>query len=205
VYSPDIQLTGEESASALRALNALVDSLANENLTVNEVVVDNFNLVGGQRTYQWGIGSPDFTTQRPTSVKACTVAISGQSGNTDYPVILVQYDDYAAIKLKTLQTNYPQYVWLDGSYPYNNVTFYPVPSGATPVTFYSYKGLPEFSDLTEVLNLPQGYSQNIFDIASAARRSLAKTNYRPLTMQTEPTLMSNGGRYNIFSDRQGVA
>jgi hypothetical protein len=221
VYSPDTILTAEENNTALRTLNSLIESMANDPLTINSITAETFNLVGGKKTYTFGTGG-DFNSSRPISVKAVTTAITGTAGNIDFPVVIVQYDDYAAIQLKTLQTNYPQYVYFDGSYPLENVSFYPVPSSVIPVTIYSTKQLTEFTDITNTVSFPQGYyrmlvallaielapsyqltaSQNIFDIAQQAKRSIIRTNQRPLTMQTAVELTATGGRYNIFSDKQ---
>lgn len=223
VYSPDINLTADEEQSALRALNALMDSLANENLTINAVIKENFTLIGGQQAYAWMLGSPDFNSARPISIKACTVSISGQNGNTDMPVAIIQYDDYAAIKLKTLQTNYPQYVYLDGAWPANNALFYPVPSSAIPCSMYSYKPIGTFIDTSTTIDLPPGYyrmlvallavelapsyqleaSQNMITIGLTAKKNIMRTNYKPLTMSTDSVLTQGGGRYNIFSDTRG--
>jgi hypothetical protein len=223
VYSPDINLTADEEQSALRALNMLIDSLANESLTINAVTKENFTLKGGQQAYIWESGSPDFNSVRPISIKACTVAISGQSGNTDFPVSIIQYDDWAAIKLKTLQTNYPQYVYMDGAWPGNNVLFYPIPSSNIPCTIYSYKAIANYTDVYEFIELPQGYyrmlvallatelapsyqlqaSDNIISIGLQAKKNIMRTNYKPLTMATDTVLTQNGGRYNIFNDQQG--
>ena len=220
VYSPDIILTAEENNTALRTLNSIIESLSNDSLTINSVTSENFSLTGGKKTYTFGTGG-DFNSPRPTTVKAITTAITGTAGNIDFPVTILQYDDYAAIQLKTLQTNYPQYAYFDGAYPLNNVSFYPVPSSAIPVTIYSIKQLQEFTDTTNTVNFPQGYyrmfvallaielapsyqltaSQNIIDIANQAKRGIIRTNQRPLTMQTDAALMGFGGRYNIFSDK----
>jgi hypothetical protein len=219
VYSPDINLTADEEVDALNCLTALIESFSNDSLLVYKTTTDNFTLTGGTGTYTWGIGGT-FNSERPVKIKACTVAITGTAGNVDMPVAILQYDDFAAIRLKTLQTNYPQYVYIDGSYPLNNVRFYPVPSSAVPVTFYSDKLITAFTSVTDSIVLPSGYyrwleaqlaielapsyqrtaSQNIVDIANSAMRLLATTNYDPLTMQTDASLMGTGGRYNIFSD-----
>ena len=222
VYSPDIILTAEENNTALRTLNSIIESLSNDSLTINSVTSENFSLTGGKKTYTFGTGG-DFNSPRPTTVKAITTAITGTAGNIDFPVTILQYDDYAAIQLKTLQTNYPQYAYFDGAYPLNNVSFYPVPSSAIPVTIYSIKQLQEFTDTTNQVNFPQGYyrmfvallaielapsyqltaSQNIIDIANQAKRGIIRTNQRPLTMQTDAALTGFGGRYNVFSDQFG--
>ena len=223
VRSPDVNLTPDEETGALRALNGLIESLANEGLLIHSVTTDNFTLIGGTGTYTFGIGGT-FNSAGPIAVKACTVSIPASAGNVDMPVNIVQYDDYAAIRLKSLQTNYPQYVFIDNSYPLSTVKFYPVPAAAIPVTFYSCKPLVDYSNMTETIELPQGYfrmfvaglavelapsyqltaSQNIIDIANQAKRTLHATNYKPLTMQTDAALMGSGGRYNIFSDKTGA-
>lgn len=220
VYSPDIVLTAEENNQALRTLNMLIESLANEPITLNTVTKEDFTLTGGQGSYTFGTGGT-LNSTRPIKINAVTTAITGTAGNIDFPVALIEYDDYAAIKLKTLQTNYPQYCYADGGYPFNTLYFYPVPSSAIPVTIYSNKQLSEFTDSTVQVTFPQGYyrflvaklaidlapsyqiqaSQNIIDIANAAKRALSLTNAKPLTMQTDPALMGTGGRYNIFSDQ----
>jgi len=222
VYSPDVILTAEESNTALDTLNELIESLANDSFTLYTVTKENFNLVGGQATYTFGTGG-NFNSTRPITIEAVTTAITGSAGNIDFPVVIVNYDDYAAISLKTLQTNYPQYCYPDGNYPLNNITFYPVPSSAIPVTIYSYKQISEFTNLTQDVDFPPGYyrmlkyllaidlapsfqlqaSQNIIDIANEARRKIMRTNAKPLTMQTDPALMGFGGAYNVFNDKFG--
>jgi hypothetical protein len=223
VWSPDINLTADEEEDSIRKLTALIESVSNDSLLVYKTTADNFTLAGGVGTYTWGTGGT-FNSERPVNVKACTVAISGSAGNIDMPVAILQYDDFAAIRLKTLQTNYPQYVYIDGDYPLNNVRFYPVPSSAIPATFYSDKLITTVTSVTDALRLPPGYyrwleaqlsidlapsfqrqaSQNIFDIAKSAYRLLSSTNSEPLTMQTDAALMGSGGRYNIFNDKTGA-
>jgi hypothetical protein len=222
VYSPDTVLTALESNTAIRALNGLIESLNNENLIINAVTKEDFTLVGGQDAYTWGTGG-DFNSARPTVIKACTAAVTSVSGNVDFPVPIIQYDSYAVIKMKTLQTNYPQYVYADGGYPLNTLYFYPVPSSAVPVTIYSYKSLPEFTNSSDPIVFPTGYyrmfvallaielapsyqvaaSQSIIDIATQAKQNVMLTNKKILTMQTDPALVGHGGRYNIFSDKSG--
>jgi len=224
VYSPDINLTATEEEGALRSLNAIIESLANESLMMPAIVIDDYTLTGGKKAYTWEYALGDFNSVRPMSLKACTVAISGSAGNIDFPVSIINYDDYALIKLKTLQTNYPQYVYMDGAYPAANLLFYPVPTSAIPVTFYSYKPSSTYKDVTLNIELPPGYyrllvallaidlapsyqlqaSQNIFDIAAQAKRGIMRTNFKALTMQTSPELMGSDSRYNIFSDKSGV-
>jgi len=75
VYSPDVILTAEESNTALRTLNSLIESLANESFTINTVTKENFNLVGGQATYTFGTGG-NFNSTRPINIEAVTTAIT---------------------------------------------------------------------------------------------------------------------------------
>jgi hypothetical protein len=87
---------------------------------------------------------------------------------------------------------------------------------------YSYKGFANYKDVYEYIDLPQGYyrmlvallaselapsyqvqaSDNIISIGLQAKKNIMRTNYKPLTMTTDPVLTQHGGRYNIFNDQQ---
>lgn len=54
-----------------------------------------------------------------------TIIVNG----VDYPIIQIDYDDYAVIKLKTLQNVYPEYMYFDRNSPIEDIKLkYPKPS-----------------------------------------------------------------------------
>jgi hypothetical protein len=84
--------------------------------------------------------------------------------------------------------------------------------------------MANYTDVYEFIDLPQGYyrmlvallavelapsyqlqaSDNMISIGLQAKKNIMRTNYKPLTMATDPVLTQSGGRYNIFSDRNGA-
>ena len=215
VKSPDVDLTADEANDALESLNMMLDGLSNESLMLYHVTKETFNLVSGQQSYTIGTNG-DFDTTRPIAIEQATVKIT----NTDWPIQSLAYDDWSAIRLKTLVANYAQYLYLDATYPLGNVYFYPVPTTpATTVTLYMRKPLENFDRLTQELNLPKGYArmlkynlavelapeyqtdpgQVVMKIARDSKADLKRTNKRPITLQNDPALFNQKQtRFNIY-------
>jgi hypothetical protein len=182
VKSSDTDLTADEANDALEALNFMIDGWSNESLMLYHVTKEDFQLVAGQQVYTIGAGG-DFNTSRPIAIEQATIKIT----NTDWPIQSLAYDDWSAIRLKTLVANYAQYLYLDATYPLGNVSFYPIPTlspslvtsvstttingitqtttvttGSTSppkITLYMRKALDNFDRLNQELNLPKGYAR----------------------------------------------
>lgn len=217
VKSPDVTLTAAESNDALDALNLMIDSWSNDSLMVHHIIKEDFTLVAGQSVYTIGTGG-DFNTSRPVSIETATIRIN----NSDYGVIPVAYDDWAAIRLKSLGTNFVEYLYLDESYPLANIWVYPIPTSTINITLYSRKPLTTFANLTDTFSLPPGYARalkhalavelapeyqtsagdDVKRLAVAAMAAIKRTNRRVVTMQPDLGIMPRSGRrYNIYSNR----
>ena len=214
VKSPDVTLTASEANDGLEALNMMLDSWANENLMAYHVVKESFTLVPGQNPYTVGAGG-HFDTERPQEIQSATITING----ADFNVVPVDYDDWAAIRLKSLQTGYTEYLYLDNTYPIGNIYIYPVSSIASTLTLYSRKPFVQFANLTSPVNLPPGYARcmkyglaielgpeyqktagdDVKRLFVAAKAGIKRTNKRPITQQCDPALFAAGKqRFNIF-------
>lgn len=177
VSSTDVALTADEANDALEALNQMIDGWSNESLMLYHVTREQFTLTAGLNPHTIGINGV-LQTDAPLNIEAATVTVNG----TDYPIIPIDYDDYAVIKLKTLQNVYPEYfyydkdgitasgggwgggsyssgVWGEQAYQVNNLYLYPVPSTASTLTLYSRKALLQFDSLTTDINFPKGYER----------------------------------------------
>lgn len=218
VNSPDINLTNEEIHDGLEAFNMMIDGWSNESLMLHHISKETFSTIANQASYTIGYGA-NFNTERPISVEMMTVSISG----TDWPVKQLAYDDYSAIRLKTLQSNYPQYFYVDEGADSSTIYLYPVPVSPAPtITLYMRKPLPTFTSAYEEIILPKGYlralkynlamelapeyqtdpGQVVTRIATTSKADLKRTNVRAITTQTDLVpLSSTRPRYNIYSDR----
>lgn len=217
VASTDVVLTNDEANDALESLNQMIDGWSNESLMLYHVTREQFTCIPAHNPHTIGL-SGDFVASVPMNIEAATVTVNG----TDYPVLPIDYDDYAVIKLKTLQNVYPEYFYLDKASPVlANLYMYPVPSTASTINLYSRKPLTNFASLTDNLTLPPGYEralkyslavelapeyqvsagQDVIALAIAAKASLKRTNKRPLTLQIDPAALTVSGkrRFNIYT------
>jgi hypothetical protein len=218
VVSPDVTIGDEEANDALSALNMMVDSFSNESLILHHITQETFTLTPNLAVHRIGVGG-EFDTQRPLSIEAATINISG----TDWPIKLFSYDDWAVIRLKTLNSNYTQYLYMDDTYPLANVYMYPIAPTANLITLYCKKPLTNFACLQAQVILPPGYERllkynlacelapeyqteaggNVEKLAMQSKAAVKRTNKRPLTAQIDPGLLGpqGGQRFNIYLGR----
>ena len=212
VASPDVVLTAAEANDALDALNLMLDGWSNESMMLHHIVQESFALTPGQAAYTIGQGG-QLSTDRPISIESATISISG----ADYAVQPMAFDDWAVIRLKSLQA-YPNYMYLDATYPLGTLNFYPVPIAASTLTLYSRKPFTQFSSLTASFSLPPGYAramkyqlaielapeyqtsagQDVAGLAMSAKAGIKRTNNRAITSQLDVALMDGGRRFNIY-------
>jgi hypothetical protein len=217
VAASDVTLTANEANSGLDALNVMIDSWSLENLMLYHMVTETFSLTAGKNPHTFGTGG-DFNSTRPLSLTQATVSVGG----VDQQLQIVGFDDYSALKLKNLQSPYPQYLNLDMDYPLAKVELWPVPSQTTTVTLYTQKPLTDFSNLTSTFVLPPGYTRalkfglaielaseyqttagvDVITLFRTAKSNIKRINARPQTMTLDPALLKstdNNGSYNIYS------
>ena len=135
----------------------------------------------------------------------------------DYAVDPMAYDDWAVIRLKSLQA-YPNYMYLDAAFPLGTLSFYPVPIYASLLTLYSRKPFSQFSSLTSTFSLPPGYARamkfqlaielapeyqttagpDVARMAMEAKAAIKRVNNRAITSKVDVALIGGGRRFNIY-------
>lgn len=217
--------TGETPSSAeindgLTTLNQMLSSWSNENLIIYQKVRDEFTLTASDGSYTWGTtaGAGNFTTARPIEVLSANIELQGTDPQ-EIPLKILTLKEYAAISSKTIDSSVPAAVYFDGAYPNLGVEFYPVPSAAEHVVFYSLKPFSTLTLATE-LSYPPGYEKAIrynlgIDLAPeygrevsalimqqavASKAEIKRKNSQTPILKTELPVMS--GR-NSFDYRTG--
>jgi len=214
VANPDVTISSEEANDALDGLNLMIDGWSNESLMLYHVTKEFFTLTPNQQSYTIGIGG-NFNTNRPIAIEYASLTYSG---NSEAPVSIVAYDDWAAIQLKTIAA-YPNTLYLDDTYPLASIYLYPIPNSAQTLTLYSRKALTQFPNLTSTFSLPPGYARamkfqlalelapeyqvsagnDVIAIAASAKQGLKRTNKRLLTKEIDVGLInSNQTKFNIY-------
>lgn len=101
------------------------------------------------------VGSISITGsyQRPLKINSAFVRVS----NIDYPVAIINLEDYEMIGLKSLNGPWPRALYYQPSIPLGNITFWPLPSSGEMHMFCDTV-LGQFNSLADVIQLPQGYN-----------------------------------------------
>lgn len=230
VSAADTDLTAAELDDGIQSLNRMLDQWGVEELMLYQVIRETFTLTQGTNPYTIGYGGV-WNTVRPIKIVGAYLTLNNGSLPVDYPMGILEAEDYNAIRLKTLSTNFPAYLYYQPSFPVAEAYIYPVfapndPStqGPATITLTSWKPLPLITDPTCYIELPPGYWEAIvfnlavriaeeyqFDIrattvalAQNALRIIKRMNQRTPTLQTDTALMSDRFmRYNIYSDNIG--
>jgi hypothetical protein len=153
--------SANEASDALTSLNQMLSAWSNENLVVYQKVRDEFTLTVNDGSYSWGTtaGSGNFTTARPVQVLKASIELQGTDPQ-EIPLKILTLEEYAEISLKGLDSSIPNAVYFDGAFPNVGVEFFPIPSAAEHVVFYSLKPFSTLTLSTE-LSYPPGYEKAI--------------------------------------------
>src|ERR1700761_2679461 len=104
----------------------------------------------------------DFAIPRPLRITNAFTRIT-TSGTTglDYPIDFdTTRDKYNAIGLKGLPGSpWPIIGWYNPTFPYGNVYFYQAPQTAGELHLFTDTIFTDFTTLTQLINLPQGYAR----------------------------------------------
>jgi hypothetical protein len=140
-------LTGTPSTSGTVNLNTVTMS-ANATQTTT---------TGDQITYT----TPgDFQFQRPARIrKSFTRVTTSAASGLDYWFEMISFERYNEIGLKTAPGPWPYLAAYQPTFPLGTLWVYPSPSIAGQVFLYTDLILSQFTSLTQLVNLPQGYNR----------------------------------------------
>jgi hypothetical protein len=103
----------------------------------------------------------DFKMARPLRITNAFTRIYTQGSGLDYPISIVDQRRYVDIGFKAIQAPWPIVLWYNPTYPLGTLHFYQNPSGAAELHLYTDTILTNMENLTQEVNLPQGYSRFI--------------------------------------------
>lgn len=211
--------SADTSNDCLVAFQQMVDSWNTERLSVYTTQTELFTWPASQASRTIG-PTGDFATVRPVSIDDSTYfVVNGLSYNLE----LINQAQYNGIALKTSTSTWPNVLWVDNSFPDMTLNVYPVPTGATQWHIVTVKPLVDPATLITVISLPPGYlrafrynlacelapefgvepSGQVVRIAIASKRTIKRINNPGDIMSMPATLVSNTGRFNIFSGQWG--
>lgn len=153
--------TAQDSTDAQQVLNDLLESWSVDHLFIFSQNENILTFVPNQYQYTIGTGG-NFNIPRPLRItNAFTRITAFGSTGLDYPIAIVHRDKYTNIGLKSVNGPWPTLLYYDPSFPLGNLYFYPNPSQAGVLHLWTDVIIADFQNLTDAINLPQGYARAI--------------------------------------------
>jgi len=214
----------EDMNDALTNLNAMMAQWARRRWLVYSLQDVAFQATGAI-SYSLGAAG-DIDIPRVDSIASAYFRQTvGAPGNmVDYPLtILNAREDYNNIALKGM-SSFPSVLFYDSGWPLGQLFIWPVPSEIYEIHISVKTPLQNFATLNDEVSLPPEYEEALrlnlavrlrvsyrlpFDpqlngLAKIATNTVKNSNTQIPLMQFPSDLPRNvGGRYNIFSDRNG--
>jgi hypothetical protein len=154
-YGQSESLTAEDGALALRRLKRLVDSLANDGLTVYATTDGTFNTVAGTESYS----TTGLSAGRPVSIASIFI----RESDVDYAVTQITEAQYDAMPYKPAE-GLPAYFYYEAGYPNGTIYFYPTPGQVYETHVKgNYPLLSSSITLGTTVSLPPGYEAVLTD------------------------------------------
>ena len=208
------QPSADTAQDALTALNQMIDSWNTERLSVFSTQDQVFTWPAGALSRTLG-PSGDFVGNRPILVDDATYF---KYNNVSYGIKLINQQMYDGIAVKTVQSTYPQVMFVNMTYPDIEMFVYPVPNSTLEFHFISVQELTQPALLSTTLVFPPGYlrafkynlaceianefgvepPQTVQRIAMTSKRNLKRINNPDDVMSLPYPLVARQQRYNIY-------
>jgi hypothetical protein len=216
--APGESPSAAEVTDALAANNRMIGSWSNESLMIPSLVREEFALTPSDGSYTMGTGA-NFNTTRPISIESATIEIQSSDPDHELPLKIIRNaSEWAGITQKDSTATYPEYLFIEGTYPNETLNLYPIPTEANKLVIYSMKPITEIATLDTSVSLPPGYeealiyngamrlateygrlpSELIMLIAVDSKSSIKRKNYRPSFLKADSALTCRGS-FNILT------
>jgi hypothetical protein len=207
----------ESAADALSAMNQMIESWNTERLSVFATEDQVFSWPATVISRTLG-PTGDFVGNRPILVDDATYFKDPSTG-VSYGLKLINQQQYNGIALKTVQSTYPQVMWVNMTYPDIEMYIYPVPTRVLEFHIVSVEQLSRPAILATNLTFPPGYlrafrynlacelapefgvepSRQVQRIAMTSKRNLKRINNPDDLMSIPYPIVGNRQRYNIYA------
>lgn len=201
-----------ESADALIALNAMLESWQLEKLMVYAIQDKTYTLASSGTIT---LGAAGNITTRPDKIEAAFI----RSSDNDYQLTKRDLAWWMAVTDKTVTADIPTDFYYEPSYPQGVMNLYPVPSAANVLHVMMWAPFTAFAAVGTSVSLPPGYeralaynlaieiapelrsqpSAAVVKIATDSKAAIKRANSKPISGTSELGSMGHG-RFDIFTD-----
>ncbi len=208
--------TADETADGLEALNAMIGAWRNDRLMAYAIQTQDITLSASDTSVTVG-PSGDLVTTRPVAIQNAYVVID----DITYDVRILNENEFAAIPDKTAQSDWPDRIWPQMSFPDVTIYLYPIPTTTSTLRILTRVPVTEFSTAATTVSLPPGWedalafnlavriapeyeteaSPTVKEMARSTIAALKKTNSRPQKLYTELPVLVGNYVANIITDQ----
>lgn len=167
-------LSNSEQLEGIECLNSLFDEWSANRLNIFTMKQQIFNLVAGQQTYTIGIDptgatTADFNVKRPENLHWANLItqIGSAPYTTRVPMVILGYDQWAAIRVQNTGSSIPQWIYDDYNDPISTLYLWPYPNASAQLELYTWQALDQYTGVTQdVVRLPPAYRKAVeFNLA----------------------------------------
>ena len=205
-----------ETADALADLNSMLDSWMNDKLMTYSLQNITVQLVANTSSYTIGASGATVTSTAPVSIESAFV----RKSNLDYPITLIDQNQYNSIVAKASTSDIPEYLYFNGTSPNATITLYPVPTQVNNLYLTVQTPYAPFAAATDTFSMPNGYedavvynlairrwaeypaiqlNQVVMKLATDSLAAIKRVNNRPMVQTTQLGSMFNRRGSNIIS------
>ena len=208
------QPSADTAQDALTAFQQLVDSWNTERLSVFSTQDQVRIWPAGRMSMTLG-PTGDLVGNRPVLVDDATYF---KYNNVSYGIKLINQQQYDGIAVKSVQSTYPQVMFVNMTFPNIEMYVYPVPNSTLEFHFISVEELTQPASLSTTLAFPPGYlrafkynlaceianefgiepPQTVQRIAMTSKRNLKRINNPDDVMSLPYPLIARQQRYNVY-------
>lgn len=148
------------SNHALRILNRMLGSWANDDFLIYGETAEDFTLTASQEEYSIGKdGTPDLDTVRPQKILTGSF-VSNAASDIDYPLAVKTFQEYNLIRLKDTGGR-PRWIAYNPTYPNGTLKIWYSPDTNWTLHLVSLKEITAFESIDTTVSLPPGYEDLI--------------------------------------------
>ena len=150
--------SSEDANHAFTILNWMLKQWNNKSKFIYQITNGTYVTVADTASYLIGSGQT-WNTTRPIRITEAFV----RNDSTDYPLTVIQNDEYQRIAYKSTPTGIPTHLMNNNAYPYATIYLWPVPDAVYTIGLSQWTQFTQFSGLTTAVSLPDGYELALVD------------------------------------------
>lgn len=151
--------TADDAQAGLDALGRLQDQWAAERLQIYTVTRTTWTITASDGDYTVGAGA-NVNVARPAHIDHVNFIDTSTDPDTEYPLVPLTEDGYAAIGQKALTSKFPSHWHYNPTFPNGVLNFWPVPTASTlQGALYAPAAIAKWTSLSTSVSLPPGYER----------------------------------------------